>query len=328
MAKVSFIVIGYNISVYLERCFNTILNQTLKDIEVIFVNDGSTDDTKEVINKIADKDNRVRVINQKNSGANAARKRGFIDATGEYVLFVDGDDWIELDTAEKLYNIVDKEKYDIVSFGHYFTFDDHKEKAEIKVSGILKDYDYLDNVIISKLSHNIWNKFFNRDFLINANFNSIPNLTMGDDLAANVRLGVCKPKTLIIDEYYYNYYHRSDSVTRQISPKILEIQSTIKDIQNCLKEKNLFERYSGQVDYIKFHEFFIGVVKCRHKDSYIQRKLYSDWKSEKIRIKKNKFCVDYLNSRPFLERLLLYFYLINYNIGYFVSRVYLKIRDK
>lgn len=328
MIKVSFIVIGYNISAYLERCFNSIQNQTLKEIEIIFVNDGSTDDTAEIISKIAEKDSRVRLINQKNSGANAARKNGFLNAIGEYILFVDGDDWIELEAAENLYKIASKENYDIVAFGHYFAYDDSKKKADIKVNGVFNGYDYLDNIIISKLSHNLWNKFYNREYLIKSNFTSIPDLTMGDDLAANIRIGISKPNVLILKEYYYNYYRRSDSVTRIISPKTLEIQKTIKDIENSLKDNKLDEKYSEQVEYIKFHEFFIGVVKCRHKDSYIQRKLYSDWKAEKINIKKNKFCADFLKERPSLEKLLLYLYIVNYNIGYFGSRIYLKLRNR
>lgn len=328
MVKVSFIVIGYNIEKYLFRCFSSVQNQTLKDIEIIFVDDGSTDNTYKIVSQMAKKDTRIKVITQKNSGANAARKKGFESAEGEYVVFVDGDDWVEENLAERLYEIVTKNKYDIISFGHYFAFDNYKNKADIVCNGVLENYDYLDNIIISKLSHNLWNKFYKRDFLVKAGFDKVPSITMGDDLVANVCLGVHKPKVLILKEYFYNYYHNNDSVTLQISPKILEIQTTISEIERVLKENNLYDKYNKQVEYVKFHEFFILVVKNRHKKTYIQKELYDKYKSEKIAIKKNEICTSFLKSISILERVLLYLYLINYELGYRVSRLYVAFRRK
>lgn len=328
MVKVSFIIIGYNIEKYLFRCFSSVQDQTLKDIEIIFVDDGSTDDTYKIVSQMAKKDIRIKVITQKNSGANAARKNGFNNATGEYVVFVDGDDWVEEKLAERLYEVACKNKYDIISFGHYFAFDDHKKKADILCSGVLEKYDYLDNIIISKLSHNLWNKFYNREFLVKAGFDKIPSITMGDDLVANVYLGVYKPRVLILKEYFYNYYHRNDSVTLQISPKILEIQTTINEIERVLKENNLYNKYNKQVEYVKFHEFFILVVKNRHKKTYIQKELYDKYKAEKISIKENEICTSFIKSISILERSLLYLYLFNYELGYRISRLYIAFRRK
>ena len=328
MVNVSFIVIGYNIEKYLFRCFSSIQNQTLKNIEIIFVDDGSTDDTYKIVCQMAKKDHRIKPITQKNSGANAASKVGFENATGEYVVFVDGDDWVCENLAERLYEIAAKNKYDIISFGHYFAFDNYKKKADIVCSGILEGYDYLDNIIISKLSHNLWNKFYKREFLVKAEFNNIPSITMGDDLVANVFLGIYKPRVLILKEYFYNYYHNNNSVTLQISPKILEIETTICEIEKILNKNNLYNKYYKQVEYIKFHEFFILVVKNRHKKTYIQKELYNKYKNEKIVINNNEFCKNFLKSISVLEKILLYLYLINYELGYRISRLYIKLRRK
>ena len=121
MVNVSFIVIGYNIEKYLFRCFSSIQNQTLKNIEIVFVDDGSTDNTYKIVCQMAKKDSRIKPITQKNSGANAARKTGFENCTGEYVVFVDGDDWVSENLAERLYEIASKNKYDIISFGFYLS---------------------------------------------------------------------------------------------------------------------------------------------------------------------------------------------------------------
>ena len=103
MVKISIIVPVYNTEPYLEQCLDSIINQTLEDIEIICVNDGSTDNSLSVLEEYASKDNRIKIINQENEGPGFARNNGLKSVNGEYVLFVDSDDWIELNTCEALY---------------------------------------------------------------------------------------------------------------------------------------------------------------------------------------------------------------------------------
>lgn len=113
MSKVSVIVPVYNTEKYLEKCLNSLINQTLHDIEVICVNDGSTDNSLNILNQYAQKDNRIKIINQENKMQGAARNAGTQIAAGEYIGFVDSDDWIDLDYFEKLYNAATKYNLDI-----------------------------------------------------------------------------------------------------------------------------------------------------------------------------------------------------------------------
>ncbi len=115
MVKVSVIVPVYNVEKYLGECLDSLLGQTLQDIEVVAVNDGSTDSCLQVLNEYAAKDERIKIINQTNAGVSAARNRGVEQAVGEFVAFVDSDDWVDLDFYEKLYNAAQEENADIAA---------------------------------------------------------------------------------------------------------------------------------------------------------------------------------------------------------------------
>lgn len=330
MPKVSFIVIGYNIEAYIERCLESMIKQSLKEIEVIFVDDGSEDETLYKVETLAQQDKRISIIKQKNGGANAARKSGLMNAKGEYVLFVDGDDWVDINIAQKLYRIVENSDFDIISFCHFFAYDDSSQliKKANEINETLNDKKYLELILQQKISHNLWNKFFKREFLLKSGFLDIPSITMGDDLVANVQLGIHNPNVLVINEAYYYYYQRSTSVTKQISPKVLEIKDAIEHIENILKNNDLLNIYEEEVNYLWFrHAYFCLVILSRHKTTYIQRQLYQLWEEKNINIKNNKYCLEYMKTVGILKKTLLNLYNTNYYLGYLFSRVFLKLRD-
>lgn len=117
--KVSVIVAAYNIDKYIGRCLESLVNQTLKDIEIIIVNDGSTDQTRLIIEKRLNTDRRIILINQENKGSIEARKSGLNISKGEYILFVDGDDWLESNALEIMYNNALINESDILLYNAY-----------------------------------------------------------------------------------------------------------------------------------------------------------------------------------------------------------------
>lgn len=119
MVKVSFIVPAYNVSMYIKECIESIINQTEKEIEIIIVDDGSSDDTPAICDEYKKKDDRILVIHKQNGGLSSARLAGFKKATGKYVLFVDGDDYIESDMAKKLVMSAEENHSDVVLCGYY-----------------------------------------------------------------------------------------------------------------------------------------------------------------------------------------------------------------
>ena len=140
MIKVSVIVPVFNTEKYKEKCLNSLINQTLQDIEIICVNDGSTDKSADIIKKFANKDSRFKLINQENKKQGAARNTGMKIAKGEYIGFVDSDDWVDLEYYEKLYNAAKK--------GKFMSISDMKIRAKVgdSVVELLRKFGCLDGM--------------------------------------------------------------------------------------------------------------------------------------------------------------------------------------
>ncbi|MGO5498931.1 glycosyltransferase family 2 protein [Catenibacterium mitsuokai] len=115
---ISIIIPVYNVEKYVETCIRSIIGQTYKNIEIIVVNDGSTDSSLDILNRLYTIDNRIIIINKSNEGVSKARNSGMVHANGQYIMFVDGDDWIEPDMCEKAYNEIKKSNSDIVMWGY------------------------------------------------------------------------------------------------------------------------------------------------------------------------------------------------------------------
>lgn len=120
MAKVSIIVPIYKVEKYLDRCMESLLNQTLTDIEIIMVDDGSPDKCPQMCDEYAQRDMRIKVVHKQNEGLGFARNSGLSIASGEYVAFVDSDDYVDTEMYKSLYDIAKKERLDYVSCGHYY----------------------------------------------------------------------------------------------------------------------------------------------------------------------------------------------------------------
>ena len=111
--EVSVIIPVYNSKNYLNKCIESLINQTFNDIEFIFVNDGSTDNSLSILEQYSKKDSRIKIINQKNQGISQARNRGMKEAKGRYIGFIDSDDWVDLDFYQKLYSSIIETNADI-----------------------------------------------------------------------------------------------------------------------------------------------------------------------------------------------------------------------
>lgn len=133
MIKLSIIVPVYNVAEYLERCLNSLINQTLNEIEIICVNDGSTDNSLHILEKFAGLDKKIKIINQKNKGLSGARNTGIKLVQGEYFGFLDSDDWVDLDYFEKLYKRAKNCDADI-SLGDFIRKGKFKHKIRLKLN--------------------------------------------------------------------------------------------------------------------------------------------------------------------------------------------------
>lgn len=292
--KVSVIIAAYNIEDYIKRCLDSVIKQTLIDIEIIVVNDGSDDNTLNIINDFAGKDNRINVVNKKNQGLIEARKSGLEVANGEYILFVDGDDWIESDCLDKLYNISKKNDFDIVIYNAFYSYDDRKEKFDTFQINNKHKTDFLKKLFLGEISPNIYSKFIKRKFLILNNIQFPKYITYAEDLATVSSIFIKFPKIGICNERLYNYYQRANSITKLSNNKILEIDKAMKFIENNLKENNLYKKYEKEFEYLIYMHMFISKVVMISDLNKFNKIVYNQYKNKNIKSKNNKYIQSYI----------------------------------
>ena len=225
MPKVSVIIPVYNSENYLEKCLDSVCNQTLKDIEIICVNDCSTDNSLDILNQYAKKYSNIKVIDCKvNAGESKARNIGLENAAGEYLAFVDNDDTIDLDFCEKLYKKAKKTNADI-------------SKGEARI------FEF-KNQIIRKYNSKLffkaywWTAIYKRTLITNNNIKFIENYPLGGDVLFLNQALIHADKLELSDEVYYNYHRREDSGDSRILSlekieSVLNIQEKIIDNINC-----------------------------------------------------------------------------------------------
>jgi glycosyltransferase involved in cell wall biosynthesis len=211
---VSIIVPIYNVEKFLARCLDSLINQTLKGIEIICINDGSTDKSFQKLQEYAQKDNRIVVINQEHQGVSIARNKGLEIAQGEFIGFVDSDDWVDLDFYEKLYDSVVRNDCDIAIAG-IIQVHSNKTKKHLEYKKEQCTKDIKEKFIITDIPKScyVWNKIYKTKNLKALNI-KFPEGKYFEDMifTPQVVAGLGK---LCTANSFYNYYRHSNSIVRQ-----------------------------------------------------------------------------------------------------------------
>lgn len=224
MIKVSVIIIGYNTEKYIEKCIRSVMEQTLKNIEIICVDDGSTDSTFHIMKRMASQDKRIKIITQKNSGPYLARKTGLALARGEYLVFVDSDDWIDNIELEEAYLVCKKYNLDMVFFD-YIKENNYTNKLEpnplpLPPNRIIKR-DEIEKIIYPKCMQNSnfsspCTKMIRKDFVDSYSIQNDISLKYGEDLVFFLELYNNLSRTYYIPKTFYHYcIYSNDSLSRR-----------------------------------------------------------------------------------------------------------------
>lgn len=231
---ISVVVPIYNIERYLGICIESILNQTYSDMEIILVDDGSTDRSRELCDLYAEKDIRIKVIHKTNGGLVSARKAGLRKAQGRYVAYVDGDDWIGPGFIESLYSTAVTSEADMVCAG--FTRELFSKTVSFSDNLPIGLYEgdklrYLYNNMISfgdfyrpGITTYVWNKLFKRDILYAAQIRVDDRITIGEDAAVTYPALMRCSKVALVDNVAYHYRQREDSMLKQRSDYWIDAQ--------------------------------------------------------------------------------------------------------
>lgn len=245
--KISIIVPIYNVDKYLKRCLDSIINQTYKNIEILLIDDGSIDLSGRICDEYEKKDERIKVVHCKNKGVSEARNKGLEIATGEWIGFVDPDDWIDEDMYESLFIMAKLNNVDISVCAY-------RKCKEFFFNNIVQrennEYEILDNrfsmkyMLIEELYCGaVWNKLYKKSILINNKFEK--DMIIGEDVLFNFKLLYnTNIQTVYNKVPKYNYFYRSDSVmnNEKIDGKILSQLKVRQYIYNLIKnnEYNFF----------------------------------------------------------------------------------------
>lgn len=215
MAKVSVIVPVYNVEKYLKRCLDSLINQTLSDIDIICINDGSKDSSLQILEQYAQKDSRIVIYNQENSGLSVARNTGLEHASGEYIGFVDSDDWVDLDFYEKLYNSAKNNNADI-AVADFIREHPNKKPKRLKLKEEKIYTTPEDKFMICKVHREgcVWNKIYRTEFIHSINLKFVPKMYY-EDRDFTIRSLYFSKKLVTTPNTYYRYFVNPKSIVNK-----------------------------------------------------------------------------------------------------------------
>lgn len=253
MAKVSVIIPVFNAERYLDRCIPSIANQTLQDVEIIAINDGSTDNSLNVLDKLSQRyKGKLKIYTKENGGAGSARNVGLENANGEFIKFVDADDCLKVDILERMYDIAKKNNVSLVR-GNYQTIlgpikmEDKCSWSDIKGSQVVDLSNNRDYIVME--TPGIYNKLIGRDLIGDLRF---PEKTKWEDLAIIPVVVASSEKVFHMDESILDY-SRGDRNTTIIDfvksiPNVLDIIECLENIEIQMRKRGLFEEYQSQIE--------------------------------------------------------------------------------
>lgn len=264
---ISVIIPIYNIENYIEECVNSIIDQLYRDIEIILVDDGSTDKSGQICDKYAQIDHRIKVVHKKNEGLVRARKTGLQEAKGSLIAYVDGDDWIEPNMISRLYQIMIENDVDIAMCGRFEdTGDTHRAVNHGIPEGKYDKQDLLEKVYPNMIVNGaffewgmfpgVWDKLWKREALYEYQMAVDERLAMGEDAACTYPALLHADSIYVLHECLYHYRQTATSMVKQNSD--IELQRKrfnilYNSVNNLLeKYKDIYDLREQWLEYVLF----------------------------------------------------------------------------
>lgn len=293
MLKVSVIVPVYNVENYIRKCLESLVEQTLEEIEIIIVNDGTKDNSMSIIKEFADKyPQKIVILEKENGGLSDARNYAIPHAKGEYIAFLDSDDYIEKNMYQDMYEIAKKEKSDMVECDFYWEYP-HKTKTDIG------EIYQGKKQMLEKIRVVAWNKLIKRKILQETKIR-FPVGYHYEDVEFTYQLIPYLEKVSFLKKPCIHYIQREGSISNSQNERTKEIFDILENVINFYKQKGIYEEYQEQLEYIYvrilFCSSFLRMVKIQ--DRKIRNELlkqtwenvkqkFPNWKKNEI-LRKNK----------------------------------------
>ena len=258
--KISIIVPIYNVEGYLVKSINSILNQSYKNIEVILVDDGSTDNSSCICDEFSLKDNRIKVIHKKNEGVSIARNIGITKSTGEYIAFVDADDWVDEDIYLSMYEAINEHNTDLVmsKFTRVYPNGKFEVSNEPLESGIYNKDKIFDKLIIPMIANDfsnisdtlimgsIWRCLYKAE-RIKSNYINFKNVKIAEDMLFHLNYLAVSTSVYVLDNSLYYYRYNNLSATNNYIENLWEtLTRQLELLENILRKFNLLNDLSKE----------------------------------------------------------------------------------
>ncbi len=281
--KISFVVPVYNVELYIERCIRSIIDQSLSDIEIICINDASTDASIDVIKRFAYKDKRIKIYqNRRNRGLSYSRNKGLLKAKGEYVWFVDSDDWIiDLCAAEKLYRKAKESDTQVLMFDCENIYENEKLHETLEPfirMNASESYDerrgtemFARQMMTGSFMCTAWLYFFNRAWLMDSRIRFVDSI-LHEDLLFSVMVMLSADRTGYIPQKFYGYYRREGSIMASsdyIGRRVASYAYIIMELLSWTRNKSY---QNNEMDAIAQH---IKVIKKALSEQYLRSVLFN-----------------------------------------------------
>ena len=301
MVKVSVIVPVYNVEKYIRKCITSLVNQTLDGMEIIIVDDGSTDGSGKIINEFAMEYNQIKYYKKENGGLSDARNFGLNYATGEYVAFLDSDDYVEITMYEKMYEKAKNNDSDMVECNFYWTYGRHGGKNKKDIG----ERYYGRQEMIEKARVVAWNKLYRKEILDKTNI-EFPKGLRYEDVEFFYKLAPHLENVSFIRQPMVHYVQRKNSIINSQNEKVSDIFKVLDNVITYYKEKKLYDRYRDVLEYTYTRLLLCSslkrIVKIKDKntrytllnETWINLNTkFPNWKENKIlnthKNKKNKY---------------------------------------
>lgn len=265
--KISVVIPVYNVENYLKQCLDSIIKSSYKNIEIICVNDGSTDNSLKILEEYRQIDNRIIVISQENKGLSGARNSGLKIAQGDYIYFLDSDDWVSVDLIEKAFNEITNKNADVLVFGTYNVYLDSIIENKRKITNFIKKFKttccyYNDNKAIYTQSCTAWTKFFRKNFLTKNNLFFQEDVRFSEDAVFWSELLLSNPKIALLDECLYYYRVKRTNALTSTKNSIMQKQW---NAYLFLKQLDLYKNVN-EFDKLIILDFFTISMMCHYSD--------------------------------------------------------------
>lgn len=321
--KVSIIIPVYNVENYLDRCLKSVEKQTYKDIEVIIVDDGSPDNSYKIIDEYVKRNNNFISYKIENSGQGGARNFGIDKSTGEYIVFLDSDDYIAYDCIEKLVSAAISEKSDIVVCSCFDVKEDGTIIAKIEnniLSGTTSIYNSPE-ILFNRVAP--WGKMFKRSVLGDLKF---VTRVWYEDMRLIPKFYLNAEKITYIDKALFYYVQRTGSTMNNSNAiKNLDIIDAFEDLIAYYKEKNVYDKFKEELNFLVISHIAVAgitrVLLCKNKEKKAVIKKIEEYIFSFENLYQNKY-IHLLDSN---KRLILKF---NKNKLYFLTILCMKIKNK